>query len=150
MKTLQIIITVLAGIFSVLFSSNLNAQYMNMQQQKIVTIAANTAAGKLDALKTELNAGLDAGLTVNEIKETLVHLYAYCGFPRSLRGLQTFMAVLDERKAAGINDNRGREASPITDTRSKYERGKDILAKLSGVKAPDERQRQVMQVSVPK
>jgi fermentation-respiration switch protein FrsA (DUF1100 family)/alkylhydroperoxidase/carboxymuconolactone decarboxylase family protein YurZ len=90
----------------------------------------------LDKLKPELADGLEAGLTVNEIKEILVHLYAYCGFPRSLRGLQTFMAVLDERKAAGINDNWGREASPVTDTRSKYERGKEILAKLSGVKAP--------------
>ena len=31
---------------------------------------------------------------------------------------------------------RGREASPITDTRSsKYERGRDILAEISGVPA---------------
>jgi alkylhydroperoxidase/carboxymuconolactone decarboxylase family protein YurZ len=134
MKALRIILITLAGVFSVLFSSSLNAQYiMDMQQQKILTIAANTAVGKLDALKTELNAGLDAGLTVNEIKETLVHLYAYCGFPRSL---QTFMAVLGERKAAGIGDNWGREASPVTDTRSKYERGKEILAKLSGITSP--------------
>ena len=46
----------------------------------------------------------------------------------ALRGLQTLVAVLDERKAKGIRDNQGREASPITDTRSKYERGRDILA----------------------
>lgn len=109
---------------------------LDARQQKIVTIAALAAKGELDKLKPELSAGLDAGLTVNEIKETLVHLYAYSGFPRSLRGLQTFMAVLDERKANGITDNRGREASPITDTRDKYERGKDVLAELSGVEPP--------------
>jgi len=50
--------------------------------------------------------------------------------------LQTLMSVLDERKARGINDNLGRKASPITDTRDKYERGKDILAKLSGTTPP--------------
>lgn len=109
---------------------------LDARQQKIVTIAALAAKGELDKLEPELSAGLDAGLTVNEIKETLVHLYAYSGFPRSLRGLQTFMAVLDERKANGITDNRGREASPITDTRDKYERGKDVLAELSGVEPP--------------
>src|SRR5690554_3330041 len=76
---------------------------------------------------------LDAGLTVNQIKETLMHVYAYAGFPRSLRGLQTFMAVLDERKAKGIEDVMGADASPITDERSKYERGKSILEELSGV-----------------
>ncbi|KJS29540.1 MAG: hypothetical protein VR64_20520 [Desulfatitalea sp. BRH_c12] len=38
-----------------------------------------------------LNQGLDAGLTVNEIKEILVQLYAYAGFPRSLNAIGTFM-----------------------------------------------------------
>lgn len=116
-------------------SENINAQndMLSKKQEKIITISAFTAKGELGKLKSELNAGLEAGLTVNEIKEVLVHVYAYAGFPRSLRGLQTFMTVLDERKAAGINDNWGREASPITDTRNKYERGKEILAKLSGV-----------------
>jgi alkylhydroperoxidase/carboxymuconolactone decarboxylase family protein YurZ len=112
---------------------------LSLQQQKIVTIASLTGKGDLEKLKPELNAGLDAGLTVNEIKEVLVHVYAYAGFPRSLRGLQTFMSVLDERKEKGISDNWGREASPITDTRDKYSRGRDILAKLSGTEPPAER-----------
>jgi len=104
------------------------------KQQKIVSISALTAKGDLEHLKPELNAGLDSGLTVNEIKEVLVHLYAYSGFPRSLRGLQTFMGVLDERKAKGITDKAGASASAINDKRSKYERGKAVLEKLSGVK----------------
>lgn len=110
-------------------------QTLSIRQQHIVTIASYTGRGDLVHLKTALGEGLGAGLTVNEIKEILVHSYAYCGFPRSLRGLQTFIAVLDERKAKGINDEIGREASPITDQRSKYERGRDILAEISGVPA---------------
>lgn len=106
---------------------------LNGKQQKIVTIAANTAIGNLDALKTELNAGLDSGLTINQIKEVLVQMYAYAGFPRSLGGINTFMAVLDERKARGINNPQGREASPITDTRDKYTRGREILETLSHI-----------------
>ena len=43
-------------------------------------------------------------MTVNEIKEILVHLYAYAGFPRSLNGINTFMALLNERQARGIED----------------------------------------------
>jgi alkylhydroperoxidase/carboxymuconolactone decarboxylase family protein YurZ len=70
-------------------------------------------------------------LTINEIKEVLIHLYAYCGFPRSIRGLQTFMEVLGERKAAGIKDQSGTEASPIDQEPEKYERGKNVLAKLT-------------------
>lgn len=110
-----------------------NAQNLDVKQQAIVTIAALTGKGDLAKLTTQLNAGLDAGLSINQIKEVLMHVYAYAGFPRSLRGLQTFMAVLDARKAKGIEDIMGAEASPIADDRSKYERGKAILEALSGV-----------------
>lgn len=113
-------------------TSNLDAK-----QESIITIASLTAKGDLEKLETALVDGLETGLTVNEIKEVMVHLYAYCGFPRSLRGLRTFIKVLDERKAKGIEDNMGAEASPIQDNRSKYERGKANLealvqAKLDG------------------
>ena len=111
-------------------------QQLTIKQQGIIRIAALTAQGELQVLKPSLNKGLDAGLTVNEIKEVLVHLYAYCGFPRSIRGLQTFMEVLDERIAKGINDKMGAEASPINQESSKYERGKKVLGEL--IKAPQD------------
>jgi alkylhydroperoxidase/carboxymuconolactone decarboxylase family protein YurZ len=135
-------IYILVGLVFVLssFSNILIAQnHMNNNvtlspgEQRIIAIAALTAKGDLSNLKTELNAGLEAGLSINQIKEVLVHLYAYCGFPRSIRGLQTFMEVLNNRKAKGIDDVLGAEASPIQEERSKYERGKEILGKLTGL-----------------
>jgi quercetin dioxygenase-like cupin family protein/alkylhydroperoxidase/carboxymuconolactone decarboxylase family protein YurZ len=103
---------------------------LNQRQRSIVGIAANTAAGNLELLKQELNSALDNGMTINEAKEILVHLYAYAGFPRSLQGLRTLTAVLAERQGRGINDNQGREASPITSIADKYERGRRILERL--------------------
>lgn len=123
-----------------LLSFHLNAQNetgtnlsLNAKQKSIIQIAALTARGELQNLKPALNNGLDSGLTINEINEVLVHLYAYCGFPRSIRGLQTFMEVLDERKAKGITDKAGQDASPVKDDLSKYERGKVNLEKLTGI-----------------
>lgn len=110
-------------------------QAMDSKRQHIAEVATLTSMGDLDKLKTVLTDGLNDGMTVGELKEVMVHTYAYCGFPRALRGLQTLVAVLDERKAKGIEDDWGREASPITDTRRKYERGRDILAEISGVPA---------------
>lgn len=115
-------------------SEMINNQVLTGKQQSIVQIAAFTAKGGLQSLKPVLNKGLDAGLTINEIKEVLVHLYAYCGFPRSIRGLQTFMEVLDERKAKGINDKTGADASPINNETNKYERGKQVLVELTKTK----------------
>ena len=109
---------------------------LTTKQQSIIQIAALAAKGDLHSLKPALNTGLEAGLTINETKEVLVHLYAYCGFPRSIRGLQTLMEVLDERKAKGIADIVGKEASPIPDDVSKYERGKKVLGELTKTPQP--------------
>ena len=108
---------------------------LTSRQQSIVKIASCTGRGDLENLKPSLAAGLYNGLTVNEIREVLILAYAYCGFPRSLRALQTFIAVLDERKTQGIKDTVGRDTSPVEDNRTRYERGHDILAEISGVPA---------------
>ncbi|MHB9291123.1 hypothetical protein Holit_00195 [Hollandina sp. SP2] len=112
-------------------------EHLDNRQQKIVAIAANTAVGNMDALKVEIGSALDTGLTINEIKEALVQLYAYCGFPRSLNGLSALMAVLEERKSRGIADTVGREAAPASDRTDKYERGKKILETLTRRPEPE-------------
>lgn len=105
------------------------------REQAIVAVASYTGKGDLENLKQAFVQALDAGMTVNEINEVLIHAYAYCGFPRSLRAIQTLMQVVEERKADGITDVIGRGASIITDNRSRYERGCDVLAEISGVPA---------------
>lgn len=88
-------------------------QILSDRQKAMIPIAAFTATGNMPKLETALSEGLDAGLTVNEIKEILVHTYAYAGFPRALNGITTYMTVLDKRKEKGINDKTGKEATPM-------------------------------------
>lgn len=109
---------------------------LTKRQQSLVLIAALTAQGNLTQLQQALARGLDNGLTVNEEKEVLVQLYAYCGFPRSLGGLNTLLKVLAERKAHGTKEVVGREASPITSAAPKYERGQKTLETLTGKPEP--------------
>jgi 4-carboxymuconolactone decarboxylase len=107
-------------------------QALSAKQQSIIPIAAFTANGDMEKLRTALHEGLDAGLTVNEIKEILVQMYAYAGFPRSLNGIHTFMAVMDERQAKGIKDEMGKEASPVPADMNKDEYGARVRARLAG------------------
>jgi 4-carboxymuconolactone decarboxylase len=105
---------------------------LNAKQQCFVPIAAFTANGDIEKLKMALNEGLDAGLPVNEIKEILVQMYAYAGFPRSLNAIHAFMAVMDGRQAKGIKDEVGKEASPLPADMNKDEYGAKVRAKLAG------------------
>lgn len=68
-------------------------QHLSARQRSIVSISGLTAIGDLEKLKAQFNTGLDSGLTISEIKEVLVQLYAYCGFPRSLNGINTLMTA---------------------------------------------------------
>lgn len=132
-KFLQSILLIMATIVSFTTGAQTNMeQHLSAKEGAIIQISALTGKGDLVKLKKHLNTGLEAGLTVNQIKEVLVHVYAYGGFPRSIRGLQTFMSVLEDRKAKGIYDKMGPEASPIKDDRSKYDRGKAVLDSLLG------------------
>lgn len=108
---------------------------LTAREQAIVAVASYTGKGDLEHLKLALVEALEAGMTINEINEVLIHAYAYCGFPRSLQAIQTFVQVVNARKANGMNDPIGREASVVNDNRSRYERGRDILAEISGTPA---------------
>jgi len=96
-------------------------QALPRQQQAIAPIAAATALGDMAQLNEALNEGLDAGLAVSDVKEVLVQLYAYTGFPRSLNALGGLMKVLDSRRQRGIQDAPGRDPGPVPT-------GKQLLA----------------------
>lgn len=136
---MKIVATIPALAFLVFWTTNIKAQThmdtyqnLNRKQQDIVGISALTANGDVVGLKRYLGNGLDDGMTISEIREILVQLYAYCGFPRSLNGINAFMSVLDERKQKGIADAEGRDATPVVED-NKYETGRRNLQTLTGV-----------------
>ncbi|WP_093026050.1 carboxymuconolactone decarboxylase family protein [Pustulibacterium marinum] len=134
------ITTILLLFFFTINIENMNAQTnekavftaLNEHQQHMAAIAALTATGNTALLKTKLNDGLDAGLTINEIKEALTQLYAYCGFPRSLNALGVFKSVVEERSARGIKDKEGKAIIVENKTKDKYEQGRKTLEELTG------------------
>jgi len=105
---------------------------LSARQKAIIPIAAFTASGNISKLGIALNAGMDAGLTVNEVKEILIHTYAYAGFPRALNGIDAYMAILDKRKEQGITDKTGKEATPMPSDFDKTAYGHKIRNSLVG------------------
>ncbi len=136
MKTLNRIIAVsVVAAVCIVSISEARAEVNKMlsdRQKKMIPIAALTASGNLRELETALTKGMDAGLTVNEVKELLTHTYAYAGFPRALNGISTYMAVLDKHKENGINDRIGREATPMPAGFDKTAYGNKVRNSLVG------------------
>ncbi len=107
---------------------------LTSKQQALVAIAANEAKGNMDALKKEVNNGLESGLTVSEVKEALSHLYAYTGFPRSLNALGVLQQVIKERQEAGQNTVEGRDADPLPADYDALRQGTKVQTQLVGGK----------------
>ncbi len=105
--------------------------HLSQKEICLIRISSFAAQGKTEDLKIALNEGLDTGLTLNEINEELVQLYAYCGFPRSLNGISTFMDVVNTREQKGINDPHGEEIKMNDGIADKYEQGRKVLEELT-------------------
>jgi len=61
---------------------------LNSRDREIATIAALTALGNASPqLKVHIKAGLNVGLTQDEIVEVIMQMAVYAGFPAALNGL---------------------------------------------------------------
>ncbi|MEV6848958.1 carboxymuconolactone decarboxylase family protein [Actinoplanes sp. NPDC051411] len=109
-----------------------SSDQLSPQHQATAAIGAFAATGRLPHLRDALTEGLDAGLTVNQIKEILVQMYAYAGFPRSLNALGEFMSLLEQRRADGITDLAGEQPKPLPVGTDILERGTANQTQLSG------------------
>ncbi|MGI2038280.1 carboxymuconolactone decarboxylase family protein [Shewanella frigidimarina] len=73
---------------------------LEVKSREIATVAALTALGNCrPQLKVHLNAALNVGCSEEEVKEVLLQMTVYAGFPAALNGMFAFKEVLQERKA---------------------------------------------------
>lgn len=123
-------IVMLCGLSAIKAQDVMNG--LNKKQQSLAAVAAFEAKGDLEGLKTALEGALNDGVTVNELKEALSHLYAYTGFPRSLNALGSLQTVLEERKAKGTEDKEGKDASPFAPDYDALKQGTEVQTRLRG------------------
>lgn len=71
---------------------------LDLRSREVATIAALTALGNAaPQLKVHIEAGLNVGLTRDEIIETIMQMAVYAGFPAALNGLFAAKEVFAER-----------------------------------------------------
>ncbi len=71
---------------------------LDLKSKEIAIIAALTALGNAQPqLKFHINAGLNIGLSETEIKEIILLMSVYAGFPAALNGTAILKKVIKER-----------------------------------------------------
>lgn len=110
---------------------------LDNKEKEIVAISSLIAQRAIPEMNVHFNGALNTGNTINEIKEVILQMSGYVGFPKSICAMNTFKEVLDERKSQGIVDVEG---IGRTDKESfdRLKRGSETLALL------DKNQEQVL------
>jgi len=87
---------------------------LDRKTRSLLNLAMLTALGKTPEIKLHVKGALNNGVTVDEIKATLLHATAYCGIPA---GLDAFKAAHEVLLAEGAL-----EAKPAKPKTSKAEK----------------------------
>jgi 4-carboxymuconolactone decarboxylase len=76
---------------------------VDRRTRSLLNLAMLTALGRPAELKLHVKGALTNGVTVDEIRETLLHATVYCGVPA---GLEAFKAAHEVLQAEGVLGDR--------------------------------------------
>ena len=85
---------------------------LNPLDAALADAGAAIARGEQDKLAAAFAAAFDAGLTLDQAKEVVGQLYAYCGFPRALNAAATLMKISHRAPEAQSGEGNGGTSSP--------------------------------------
>lgn len=102
---------------------------LDNKSKEVAAVASLIAQGAIPQLKVHLGAALNTGCSIVEVKELILHVSAYVGFPRGINAMNSLKEVLTERKVKGIIDEEGIQIQG-DNTLSRYETGSKYLAIL--------------------
>ena len=81
----------------VLFGDVWNRPGLSRRDRSLITVAALTALGRNDQLRSHVGLALDNGITQEELAEVATHLAFYAGWPAGMTAATILKSVVDER-----------------------------------------------------
>lgn len=64
--------------------------------RSMLTVAMLVALGRAPEIRVHVKGAINNGVTVEELREVLMHAAVYCGIPAAVDGFRNASAVLDE------------------------------------------------------
>ena len=84
---------------------------LTRRERSIATLSAMVANQTLEELKVHTRNAVHNGLTVTEIRETLLHAAVYSGFPKATAAFRVAREVLDEPETKQRAEENARKAA---------------------------------------
>ncbi|MFT3904301.1 MAG: carboxymuconolactone decarboxylase family protein [Niabella sp.] len=114
------------------FGDIYSREALDLKSKEIAVVSALTAMGNAKPqLKVHINGALNTGSTISEVKEVILQMSVYSGFPSAINAMNALIEVLEERQNHGIKDNEGK--TPNTVSANRLELGEKELSQLDSL-----------------
>jgi 4-carboxymuconolactone decarboxylase len=108
---------------------------LDLKSKEIAVVAALTAMGTAQPqLKVHINGALNTGSSISEVKEVILQMAVYSGFPSCINGMNALKEVLKERQEHGKIDEIGKIATDTTHS-DRLKLGEQELSTLDSLQA---------------
>jgi len=116
------------------FGDIYSRELLDLKSKEIAVVAALTALGNAEPqLKVHINGALNVGCTINEVKEVILQMSSYSGFPCCINAMNALKEVLGHREGNDEKDIVGKLPEKNNSTNSRYELGVTELSKLDSL-----------------
>lgn len=106
---------------------------LDLKSKEIAVVAALAAMGNaLPQLKVHINGALNTGSSINEVKEVILQISVYSGFPSCINAMNTLNEVLQDREKFGIIDEIGKTPTNLNQA-DRLKSGEQELSKLDSL-----------------
>lgn len=112
------------------FGSVYSLDKLDNKSKEIVAISSLIAQRAIPEMKVHLHGALNTKNTINDVKEIILQMSVYCGFPKSICAMSILQEVLEERKNQGIIDQEGTPFQ-VEELSNRLNKGSDELALLN-------------------
>ncbi|MDR2382835.1 MAG: carboxymuconolactone decarboxylase family protein [Prevotellaceae bacterium] len=112
------------------FGDVYNLNTLDNKSKEIAAVSSLIAQSAIPQLKVHLNGALNSGCSITEVKEIILQMSVYSGFPRCINAMNAFREVLSERQSKGIEDITGDSTEQAIEDKDRYSKGAEALLHL--------------------
>lgn len=104
---------------------------LDYRLRNIASMSALLSLGhRMDELRLRMELALETGFSLSDMKEIILQISLYAGFPRSLNGMACLRVLMESRIQRGQKTDEGKNPSPQPEGISRYQLGWETLQSL--------------------
>lgn len=112
------------------FGDVYSLECLNNKAKEVVALSSLIAQGSIAQQKIHFYAALNVGCSIVELKEIVLQMSVYAGFPKCINAMNTLMSIVEEQKNEGLAGLYETQDKSEISFENRYIKGAEVLYDL--------------------